>query len=54
MLTRQPLRFLLANDPGAGKTIMAGLLIKELLVRGDLRRCLIACPGMLLNSGRVN
>ena len=34
MLTRQPLRFLLADDPGAGKTIMAGLFIKELLVRG--------------------
>ena len=36
MLTRQPLRFLLADDPGAGKTIMAGLLIKELIARGDL------------------
>jgi len=47
MLPRQPLRFLLADDPGAGKTIMAGLLIKELLVRGDLHRCLIVCPGML-------
>lgn len=34
MLPRQPLRFLLADDPGAGKTIMAGLLIKELIVRG--------------------
>jgi superfamily II DNA or RNA helicase len=47
MLTRQPLRFLLADDPGSGKTIMAGLLIKELLVRGDLHRCLIVCPGSL-------
>src|SRR5438552_14581256 len=47
MLTRQPLRFLLADDPGSGKTIMAGLLIKELLIRGDLRRCLIVCPGNL-------
>ncbi|TAM79793.1 MAG: DUF3883 domain-containing protein [Acidobacteria bacterium] len=47
MLTRQPLRFLLADDPGAGKTIMAGLLIKELLTRGDLHRCLIVCPGVL-------
>lgn len=47
MLNRQPLRFLLADDPGAGKTIMAGLFIKELLVRGDLRRCLIVCPGSL-------
>jgi len=34
MLPRQPLRFLLADDPGAGKTIMAGLLIKELIARG--------------------
>jgi len=47
MLPRQPLRFLLADDPGAGKTIMAGLFIKELLVRGDVRRCLICCPGNL-------
>lgn len=47
MLARQPLRFLLADDPGAGKTIMAGLLIKELIVRGDLQRCLIVCPGSL-------
>jgi SNF2 family DNA or RNA helicase len=47
MLSRQPLRFLLADDPGAGKTIMAGLLIKELIVRGDVRRCLICAPGSL-------
>lgn len=50
MLPRQPLRFLLADDPGAGKTIMAGLLIKELLVRGDLRRCLICVPGNLVEQ----
>src|SRR4051812_29440594 len=47
MLPRHPLRFLLADDPGAGKTIMAGLFIKELIARGDLRRCLIVCPGNL-------
>ena len=47
MLPRQPLRFLLADDPGAGKTIMAGLLIKELIARGDLHRCLVVCPGGL-------
>ncbi|MCE9615082.1 MAG: DUF3883 domain-containing protein [Lentisphaerae bacterium] len=47
MLLRQPLRYLLADDPGAGKTIMAGLLIKELMVRGDVRRCLIVSPGSL-------
>jgi SNF2 family DNA or RNA helicase len=47
MLPRQPLRFLLADDPGAGKTIMAGLFIKELIARGDLQRCLVVCPGSL-------
>ncbi len=50
MLTRQPLRFLLADDPGAGKTIMAGLFIRELLMRGDLKRCLIVCPGALVEQ----
>jgi predicted ATPase len=33
MLPKQPLRFVLADDPGAGKTIMAGLLIRELMVQ---------------------
>ena len=47
MLDRQPLRFLLADDPGSGKTIMAGLLIKELMLRGDVERCLIVVPGNL-------
>src|SRR5579871_3815059 len=50
MLPRQPLRFLLADDPGAGKTIMAGLFIKELLIRGDLHRCMIVCPGNLVEQ----
>ena len=50
MLPRQPLRFLLADDPGAGKTIMAGLLIKELAARGDLKRCLVICPGSLVEQ----
>lgn len=50
MLPRQPLRFLLADDPGAGKTVMAGLLIKELLARGDLQRCMIVCPGSLIEQ----
>ncbi len=50
MLPRQPLRFLLADDPGAGKTIMTGLLIKELLVRCDLQKCLIVCPGNLVEQ----
>ena len=50
MLDRQPLRFLLADDPGAGKTVMAGLLIKELLIRGSLERCLIVAPGSLVEQ----
>lgn len=47
MLPRQPLRFVLADDPGAGKTIMAGLLIRELIMRADARRILIVAPGSL-------
>ena len=50
MLPRQPLRFLLADDPGAGKTIMAGLLIRELMLRGDLERCLVVAPGSLVEQ----
>jgi superfamily II DNA or RNA helicase len=50
MLPRQPLRFLLADDPGAGKTIMAGLLIRQLVIRGDVQRCLIVCPGSLVEQ----
>lgn len=50
MLPRQPLRFLLADDPGAGKTIMAGLLIKELMIRGDVRRCMVVAPGSLVEQ----
>lgn len=52
MLPRQPLRFLLADDPGAGKTIMSGLLIKELIARGDVQRCLVVCPGSLVEQWR--
>lgn len=47
MLPKLPLRYVLADDPGAGKTIMAGLLVKEMMARGDLKRCLIVCPGSL-------
>src|SRR5947207_8563321 len=50
MLAKQPLRYLLADDPGAGKTIMTGLLIKELMIRGDLHRCLIVSPGNLVEQ----
>lgn len=50
MLRRQPLRFLLADDPGAGKTVMAGLLIRELMSRGELERLLIVAPGGLVEQ----
>jgi len=44
------LRFLLADDPGAGKTIMAGLYVKELVLRGDAARILIVVPGALVDQ----
>ena len=47
MLPRQPLRYVLADDPGSGKTIMAGLYIRELLMRSDAKRILIVSPGSL-------
>ncbi|WP_433243503.1 helicase-related protein [Streptosporangium sp. CA-135522] len=50
LLDRTPLRFVLADDPGAGKTIMAGLYIKELMLRGDLERCMIVAPGGLVEQ----
>jgi superfamily II DNA or RNA helicase len=50
MLPRQPLRYLLADDPGAGKTIMAGLFCKELMIRGDVERCLVIAPGNLVEQ----
>lgn len=50
MLPRQPLRYVLADDPGAGKTIMAGLLIRELLMRADAQRILIVAPGSLVEQ----
>jgi len=52
MLPRQPLRFVLADDPGAGKTIMAGLYIRELVMRADARRVLIVAPGSLVEQWR--
>jgi superfamily II DNA or RNA helicase len=47
MLPQPRLRFLLADDPGAGKTIMAGLLVKELKLREAVERVLILCPAPL-------
>jgi len=52
MLPRQPLRFVLADDPGAGKTIMAGLYIRELIMRADARRVLVVAPGSLVEQWR--
>jgi SNF2 family DNA or RNA helicase len=47
ILPQVRLRFLLADDPGAGKTIMAGLLLKELKLRGAIERVLILAPSPL-------
>jgi len=47
ILKHPRIRFLLADDPGAGKTIMAGLLLKELKQRGLVNRVLIVVPGHL-------
>ena len=52
MLQRQPLRFVLADDPGAGKTIMAGLYMRELIMRADSRRILVVAPGSLVEQWR--
>ncbi|MGW8159023.1 MAG: helicase-related protein [Desulfoprunum sp.] len=52
MLPRQPLRFILADDPGAGKTIMAGLYVRELIMRADARRIVIVAPGGLVEQWR--
>ena len=48
LLPRQPLRFVLADDPGAGKTVMTGLYLRELILRGDAERLLIVAPGSLV------
>lgn len=54
MLPRLPLRYVLADDPGAGKTIMTGLLLKELIIRGDLKRCMIVSPAIWPSNGRTS
>ena len=53
MLPRQPLRFVLADDPGAGKTIMAGLYIRELSARRR-RRIVIVAPAVGRSVARGN
>ena len=42
--------YLIQGDPGAGKTIMTGLLVKELIIRGDVAKCLIVAPGSLVEQ----
>jgi len=50
---KQPrIRFLIADDPGAGKTIMAGLILKELKLRNLVKRILIVVPGHLRDQWR--
>lgn len=53
LLEQRPIKFLLADDPGAGKTIMSGMLIRELMLRGDVEKCLIIAPGNLVEQWRV-
>ena len=50
MLTQDPLRFLLADDAGAGKTIMTGLYVREMLSRSRLRRVLVVPPAGLVGN----
>ena len=52
LLPQPNIRFLLADDTGAGKTIMTGLLLKELIMRGKLNRILIVTPGGLTKQWR--
>ena len=52
LLPKVPLRYLLADDPGAGKTIMAGLYLKELILRSDCDRAIIVAPGGLVEQWR--
>ena len=53
MLPQDPLRFLLADDAGAGKTIMTGLYVREMLLRGRIRRVLIVTPAGLVGNWRL-
>ncbi len=50
IIPRPRIRFLIADDPGAGKTIMAGLVLKELKYRKLIKRILIVSPGHLVDN----
>jgi len=52
LLTQPRIRLLIADDPGAGKTIMGGLLLKELKLRGLIERILIVTPANLTDQWR--
>ncbi len=52
LLKRPRVRFLLADDPGAGKTVMAGLFLKEMKYRGLVRRALVVTPANLMDQWR--
>ena len=52
MLKQEPLRFLLADDAGAGKTIMCGLYLREMLARKRIKRILILAPAGLVGNWR--
>ena len=52
LLPQPKIRFLLADDTGAGKTIMTGLLLREMMMRGRLNRVLIVTPGGLTKQWR--
>src|SRR5262249_51631265 len=52
LLTQPQIRFLIADDPGAGKTVMAGLTHKELKFRGLVERTLIVTPANLTDQWR--
>ncbi len=52
VLKQTRIRFLIADDPGAGKTIMAGLILKELKLRNQAKRILIVAPGHLITQWR--
>jgi len=52
LLSQPRIRLMIADDPGAGKTIMGGLLIKELKLRGLIERTLIVTPANLTDQWR--
>jgi hypothetical protein len=51
-LKLDPVRMLIADDVGVGKTIEAGLIAREMLDRGDARRLCVVCPVPLVNRIR--